>query len=85
MGAVMLFRFIGQYTHGRTSIDMGVLFEGREPSEVADCELQRRLSNNPEFERVELDNVDEVDEVVEAPRKRGRPRKVKSDGAALGE
>jgi hypothetical protein len=66
----MLFRFIGQYTNGRTTIDMGVLFEGREPSEVKDAELIRRLSANVEFEAVS----DEAP--VEAPKKRGRPKKV---------
>ncbi len=68
----MLFRFIGQYTHGRTTIDMGVLFEGREPSQVDCPELARRLSNNPEFEAVTQDEP----VVIEAPKKRGRPKKV---------
>ena len=72
----MLFRFIGQYTHGRTSIDAGgVLFEGREPTEVTDLELIRRLTNHVEFEAVEAGEPTE-----EAPpvvlKKRGRPKKV---------
>jgi len=65
----MLFRFIGQYTHGRTSICMnGVTFEGREPSEVtADCAF--RFENSVEFEAV-------GDEPAEAEKpKRGRPKK----------
>jgi hypothetical protein len=70
----MLFRFIGQYTHGRTTIDMGVLFEGREPSEVTDAELIRRLSANVEFEAVSEEAP--VEAPVEAPKKRGRPKKV---------
>lgn len=59
----MRFRFIGQYTGGRTSITLnGVTFEGREPSEVP-AEAVARFSRHIEFE------------MVEAP-KRGRPRKV---------
>ena len=75
----MLFRFIGQYTHGRNSIDMGVVFEGREPSFVADAELARRLSNNPEFEAVEahpLDHDSDGEKGGSLPKKRGRPKKV---------
>ncbi len=75
----MLFRFIGQYTHGRNSIDMGVVFEGREPSFVADAELARRLSNNPEFEAVEahpLDHDGDGEKGGSLPKKRGRPKKV---------
>jgi hypothetical protein len=68
----MLFRFIGQYTHGRTTINAGVDFEGHEPSEVTDAELIRRLSNNPEFDAVEA----LVEAPIEAPKKRGRPKKV---------
>lgn len=68
----MLFRFIGQYTHGRTTINAGVDFVGREPSEVSDPELIRRLSGNVEFEAVEA--LEEPP--VEAPKKRGRPKKV---------
>jgi len=67
----MLFRFIGQYTHGRTTIDMGVLFEGNEPSQVLDPELIRRLSNNIGFEAVEP-----AEAPAEPPKKRGRPKKV---------
>lgn len=45
----MRFRFIGQYTHGRTSITMnGVLFEGNEPSEVPEP-LEGRFKQNREF------------------------------------
>lgn len=62
----MLYRFIGTYTHGRTSITIsGVTFEGREPSEC-DCP---RIANHPEFEAVEP-----VDDAPAKP-KRGRPRK----------
>jgi hypothetical protein len=49
----MRFRFIGQYTNGRTSITThGVTFEGNEPAEVTDKEAIRRLSGNVEFEEV---------------------------------
>jgi hypothetical protein len=65
----MLYRFVGTYTHGRTSITMsGVTFEGREPSEC-DCP---RIAGNPEFEAVE---AVEIDAAPEKPR-RGRPKKV---------
>ena len=73
----MLFRFIGQYTHGRTSIDAGgVLFEGHEPAEITDAELIRRLTNHVEFEAVEAiePEGDETPPVV--LKKRGRPKKV---------
>lgn len=63
----MLYRFTGQYTHGRTSIVMnGVHFEGSEPSEVP-AEIEFRFAGNVEFEA--------VSENVEPPKKRGRPRK----------
>lgn len=64
----MLYRFIGTYTHGRTSITIGgVTFEGRELSEC-DCP---RIASHQEFEAVE------PVEMIEAPAKpkRGRPRK----------
>lgn len=88
----MQFRFIGQYTGGRTTINPGVLFVDREPSLVTDAELARRLSNNPEFERVghPLDHDGDgkpggsLPDAV-APRRRGRKKKVQDDGAALGE
>jgi hypothetical protein len=68
----MLFRFIGQYTHGRTSIDAGgVLFEGHEPTEVTDGELIRRLTSHVEFEAVEAGEAPPV-----VLKKRGRPKKV---------
>lgn len=64
----MLYRFIGTYTGGRTSITMsGVTFEGREPSEC-DCP---RIAGNPEFEAVEVAEAVEPDKP-----KRGRPKKV---------
>lgn len=63
----MLFRFIGNYTNGRDAISAsGVTFVGREPADVTDPDGIRRISGNPEFER--------VDSPV-APRRRGRPRK----------
>jgi len=74
----MLFRFIGEYNNKRTSIDMGVLFEGREPSFVEDAELARRLSNNPEFELVEADPLDhdgDGEKGGSLPKRRGRPKK----------
>lgn len=47
------FRFIGQHTLGRTSINAcGVIFEGNEPSEVEDEDGIRRLRGNPEFEEI---------------------------------
>lgn len=50
----MLFRFIGQYTHGRTTINAGgVIFEGHEPAEVEDADLIGRLTRHVEFEAVE--------------------------------
>lgn len=76
----MLFRFIGQYTHGRTTINAGVDFVEHEPSEVDCPELQRRLSNNPEFERVEahpLDHDGDGEKGGSLPKvRRGRPKKV---------
>lgn len=49
----MLFRFIGTYTNGHTSINAsGVDFQGHEPADVTDPEGIRRLLGNPEFERV---------------------------------
>lgn len=68
----MRYRFIGQYTNGRTSICMnGVTFEGREPREVP-AEAVARLSRNIEFEE-----VPEAIEPVDASKpKRGRPKKV---------
>jgi hypothetical protein len=75
----MLFRFIGQYTHGRTTINAGVDFFEREPSKVEDAELIRRLSNNPEFEAVEAHPLDHDADGVKGgslPKKRGRPKKV---------
>lgn len=49
----MMFRFIGEYTNKHTSINAGgVMFQGREPSEVECPELIRRLTANIEFEAV---------------------------------
>lgn len=67
-GIAMLFRFIGQYTNGRTSITMnGVTFDGHEPVNVPEA-LAFRFAGNIEFEAVEQDAP------VDKP-KRGRPRK----------
>ena len=68
----MLFRFIGRYTNGHTSISAcGVTFEGNEPADVTEPEGIRRLSQNIEFEAVEA--------APEAPpKRRGRPRKAGS-------
>jgi len=47
----MFFRFVGEYTNGRTSIVMnGVKFEGRTPSEVPEKSVAR-FSSNREFEK----------------------------------
>lgn len=71
----MLFRFIGQYTNGRTSVaSCGVTFNGREPSGVTDAEAIRRLSGNIEFEAVRIADPLPV-EAAPAPKKRGRPKK----------
>lgn len=74
----MLFKFIGQYTNGHTSITvMGVTFEGHDPAEVTDAEAIRRLSNNIEFEEVHpLDHDGDGEKGGSLPKKRGRPRKV---------
>lgn len=72
----MLFRFIGQYTHGRGAIrSCGVTFNGREPSDVTDAEAIRRLSGNPEFEQVAAPVSAPVEVAPPAPKKRGRPKK----------
>ncbi len=49
----MRFRFIGKYTNGYTGFNAsGVDFVGHEAAEVTDPEGIRRLSGNPEFERI---------------------------------
>lgn len=75
----MRFRFIGQYTHGRTFIEMnGVRFDGNEPSQVPD-DLQSRFENNIEFEAIHpLDH--DGDGVKGGSKPRGRPKKVQVDG-----
>lgn len=73
----MLFKFIGQYTNGRSTITTcGTLFEGREPADVTDPDGIRRLSNHPEFEQVTEFVAPEgvADEEQPKPR-RGRPKK----------
>lgn len=73
----MRFRFIGTYTGGRGSINAcGVDFQGHEPAEVTDPEGIRRLSGNPEFEKVlsPLDHDGDGKPGGSLP-KRGRPRK----------
>lgn len=46
-----MYRFIGQYTNGHTTVDIdGVLFEGHEPREVENP--SRRFLNHPEVEKV---------------------------------
>jgi hypothetical protein len=74
----MLFKFIGRYTCGHTSINAsGVVFQGNEPAEVEDAEAIRRLSGNPEFEKVDpLDHDGNGEKGGSLPR-RGRPRKQK--------
>jgi hypothetical protein len=73
----MLFKFIGQYTNGHTSIDAGgVEFVGDEPSDVTDADLIRRLSNNPEFEAVDpLDHDGDGKKGGSLAKSRGRPKK----------
>lgn len=70
----MLFRFLGQYTGGRSSVNAcGVVFHGREPADVTEPDGIRRLSGHPEFELVPV--AEDRAEVPE-PKRRGRPRKV---------
>lgn len=78
----MLFKFIGQYTGGRTSINAcGVVFEGTDPAEVTDPDAIRRLSGNAEFEAVDpLDHDGDGEKGGSLPKKRGRPPKAKDDG-----
>lgn len=78
----MLFKFIGLYTNGHTSISAsGVTFEGHEPAEVTDPEAIRRLSHNPEFVKVDpLDHDGDGEKGGSLPgpkatAKRGRPSK----------
>ena len=72
----MRYRFIGQYTLGRTSICMnGVTFEGHEPSEVP-ADIEFRFAGNIEFAAVHpLDHDGDGKPGGSLPRKRGRPRK----------
>ncbi len=80
----MKFRFIGTYTGGHDSINAcGVVFHGRNPSEVTDSEATRRLSNHIEFEAVYAPAVapePTPDSAPLPPKKRGRPKKVASNG-----
>lgn len=81
----MRFRFTGIYTGGRNTINAGgVTFEGREPLEVTDPDMIRRLSNHIEFEAIHpLDHDGEPGGSLPdaaRPRKRGRSRKVALDG-----
>lgn len=58
----MLYRFIGEYTNGDTinvGGRFGVNFHGREPAEVEDPELLRRLANHVEFEACEDDESED--------------------------
>jgi hypothetical protein len=50
----MKLKFIGQYTGGRTSIEMGdYVFEGHEPTEVdGRTAAGKKLAGNPDFEVV---------------------------------
>jgi hypothetical protein len=81
MEAAMRFRFIGQYTHGRTFIEMnGVRFDGNEPSSVPD-ELLTRFENNIEFEAIHpLDHDADGVKGGTVAKPRGRPKKVQVDG-----
>lgn len=78
----MRFRFTGDYTNGHTSINAcGVVFEGREPSNVRDFAAIERLRGHVEFEAVEdepYEVVFEEQEIVTmtpAPKRRGRKPK----------
>lgn len=73
----MKFRFIGTYTGGHDSINAcGVVFHGRDPSEVTDGEAIRRLSNHIEFEVVHpLDHDADGKPGGSFPKRRGRPKK----------
>ncbi len=74
----MLFKFIGRYTHGRTSITVfDVTFEGHEPAEVTDAAAIARLSQNIEFESVDpLDHDGNGEKGGSLPKPRGRrPKK----------
>lgn len=77
----MRYRFIGQYTLGRTSICMnGITFEGREPSEVT-ADYEPRFAGNIEFEAVPtMAKAADVAEPEITVAKRGRPKKVTTDG-----
>lgn len=74
----MLFKFIGRYTNGHTSINAsGVVFEGREPANVTEADAIRRISGNPEFEEVHpLDHDGDGEKGGSLPKRRGRPKKV---------
>lgn len=76
----MLFKFIGQYTNGHTTVDAGgVLFTMHEPAEVTDGEMIRRLSGHQEFEAVDpLDHDGDGEKGGSLPKPRGRPRKAAS-------
>lgn len=81
----MRFRFIGEYTNKRNSIDMGVLFEGREPSLVSDPELARRLGNNPEFEAVDpLDHDGDGEKGGSLPAEKRDVAGLQAEAEALG-
>jgi len=69
----MLFKFIGEYTNGHDTIDAcGVLFHGREPSDVTSEDGIRRLSGHVEFAKVTAKEVEteagegEKDDLAEA-------------------
>lgn len=74
----MLFKFVGQYTNGHTSITMyGVTFNGDEPAEVTDPTACASLAASVgEFEAVEAENPPaEQQEAAEPTADTPKPKK----------
>ncbi len=74
---MMRFRFTGEYTNKHISVDIrGVTFVGHEPVTVTDVALIAKLMRHPELTTLpEVSGVATIP-VDEAPKRRGRPRKV---------
>lgn len=58
----MKFKFIGTYNGAETINAGGVVFTGREPAEVEDIALIARLTSHVEFEEVDADTPEEVED-----------------------